>query len=64
MPKQKSHSGARKRFKVTGTGKILREQTNMQHKFEGKTGKRKRRLSVDKQLAPGDAKTARRLLGR
>ena len=64
MPKQKTHSGAKKRFKVTGSGKIMREQANNQHLFESKSSRRKRRLDVDQQLSPADTKTAKKLLGR
>ena len=63
MPKQKTHSGAKKRFKVTGSGKIKKQQANLRHNFEGKPTKRTRRLSADKILAPGDAKVAKKLLG-
>ena len=34
MPKQKTHKGTAKRVRVTGTGKLVREHTNNQHKFE------------------------------
>ena len=64
MPKQKTHSGSKKRFKVTGTGKIMRQQAGMRHNFEGKSSRRTRRLSKDQVLAPGDAKVAKKLLGR
>ena len=40
MPKQKTHSGAKKRFKVTGSGKIMKQQANLRHNFEGKPTKR------------------------
>ncbi|MEK9737744.1 MAG: 50S ribosomal protein L35, partial [Candidatus Nanopelagicales bacterium] len=40
MPKQKTHSGAKKRFKVTGSGKITHEQANRRHLLEGKRSKR------------------------
>ncbi|MFC5382201.1 50S ribosomal protein L35 [Aquipuribacter nitratireducens] len=63
MPKNKTHSGAKKRFKVTGSGKIMREQSNNQHLFEGKSSRRKRRLDVDQQLSKADSKTAKKLLG-
>lgn len=36
MPKQKTHSGAKKRFKVTGAGKVMREQANRRHLLEVK----------------------------
>ena len=64
MPKQKTHSGSKKRFKITGSGKIMRQQAGMRHNFEGKSTRRTRRLSKDQVLAPGDAKTAKKLLGR
>jgi len=63
MPKQKTHSGAKKRFKVTGTGKITHEQANRRHLMEVKSSKRTRRLEGDKVLAPGDAKKVKKLLG-
>ena len=63
MPKQKTHSGAKKRFKVTGSGKILRERTNKRHLLEVKPSKRTRRLSVEKELSPGDTKKVKKLLG-
>lgn len=64
MPKIKTHSGAKKRFKVTGSGKVMRERTNKRHLLEGKSSRRTRRLSVPKQLSKPDTKTAERLLGR
>ena len=64
MPKIKTHSGAKKRFKVTGTGKVMRERANKRHLLEGKSSRRTRRLSVPKQLSKPDTKTAERLLGR
>ena len=63
MPKNKTHSGAKKRFKVTGSGKILRERTNKRHLLEVKPSKRTRRLSVEKELSPADTKKAKKLLG-
>ena len=44
MPKMKSHRGAAKRFKKTGTGKIVRSRSNKQHILTKKTAKRKRKL--------------------
>ena len=64
MPKQKTHSGAKKRFKVTGTGKILHERAGKRHLLEHKTSRLTRRLTGTAELAPGDAKTAKKLLGR
>ena len=62
MPKMKTHRGAAKRFKVTGTGRIRRRQTNLRHILEKKAPCRKRRLSHDADLAPGDAARISRLL--
>ncbi len=63
MPKQKSHRGAAKRLRVTGSGKIMRKRSNVRHILEKKNSKRKRRLSHDVPVAKGDEKRARRLLG-
>lgn len=64
MPKIKTHSGAKKRFKVTGSGKLMRERANKRHLLEGKSSRRTRRLSVPKELSKADVKNAERLLGR
>lgn len=64
MPKMKTHKGAAKRFKITGSGKILREQAFMQHNFEVKSSKKKRQLTGDVELTPGDRDRIKRLLGR
>jgi large subunit ribosomal protein L35 len=64
MPKQKTHSGAKKRFKVTGTGKILRRRAMASHLFEKKSPKRKRSFRKDVPVAPADVKTLKKLLGR
>jgi len=63
MPKMKTHSGAKKRFKITGTGKITRRSANLNHILEKKAPKRKRRLEGDFVLAKGDAARVRRQLG-
>ncbi|MDN5558676.1 MAG: 50S ribosomal protein L35 [Ruaniaceae bacterium] len=63
MPKNKTHSGAKKRFKVTGSGKIMHEQRNKRHLLEHKSSTRKRRLSQEKELLGGDKQTAKKLLG-
>ena len=44
MPKMKTHSGAKKRFKVTGSGKIKRNRARMRHLMRKKTTKAKRHL--------------------
>jgi len=64
MPKQKTHSGAKKRFKVTGTGKIMHERANKRHLLEVKSSRRTRRLSVDAELASAELKRTKKLLGR
>jgi large subunit ribosomal protein L35 len=64
MPKMKTHRGAAKRFKVTGTGKLRRRQINLNHILEKKSPARKRRLGREESLAPGDAARVNRLLGR
>ena len=64
MPKQKTHSGAKKRFKVTGTGKIMREQANRRHLLEVKSSKSTRRLAADLEVAPADLKRVKKMLGR
>lgn len=63
MPKQKTHSGAKKRFKVTGTGKLLREHAGKRHLLERKPSKLTRRLSGTVEVAPSDAKKMKKLLG-
>jgi large subunit ribosomal protein L35 len=64
MPKQKTHSGAKKRFRLTGTGKVMREQAGGRHRLEVKSSKEMRSLAGDVELAKPDAKRAKRLLGR
>jgi large subunit ribosomal protein L35 len=64
MPKMKTHRGAAKRFKITGTGKIRRRRVNLNHILEKKAPGRKRRLAGEADLAPGDAARISRLLNR
>jgi large subunit ribosomal protein L35 len=47
MPKLKTHKGAAKRFKKTGTGKFSRRKANARHLFAGKSNANKRRLAQD-----------------
>ena len=63
MPKMKTHSGAKKRFKITGSGEITRRKAGLNHILEKKTPKQKRHLEGDFVLAPGDAARVRRQLG-
>jgi large subunit ribosomal protein L35 len=64
MPKMKSHSGARKRFKVTGTGKVRRRNSNLNHILEKKAPKRKRNLRGTSEVAKSDLPTIKHLLGK
>ena len=64
MPKMKTHSGAAKRFKITGRGKILRRQSYRSHLLEKKSSRRTRRLGREKQVTGGQKKHVERLLGR
>lgn len=62
MPKMKTHRGAAKRFKKTGTGKIARMRSNKQHILTKKTSKRKRRLRKSTLVATVDAKRVEQML--
>jgi len=64
VPKMKTHSGAKKRIKVTGSGKIMRRQSGRGHLRLAKGKDTFRRRSGEVELAPGDAKVAKKLLGR
>ncbi len=63
MPKMKTHSGAKKRFKLTATGKVMHRKAGKMHLNEHKPTTRTRRLDGDAVVAKGDAKKARKLLG-
>jgi large subunit ribosomal protein L35 len=63
MPKMKTHRGAAKRFKLTGTGKLVRRKANMNHMLEHKASKRKRRLNREAEVTGGDKARIERLLG-
>jgi large subunit ribosomal protein L35 len=63
MPKFKTHSGTAKRVKVSGSGKLLREQANRRHLLEHKSSKRTRRLEGVTEVAKTDVKRIKRLLG-
>ena len=64
MPKQKTKRAAAKRFKVTGSGKILRRNAMKSHNLEKKSAKRKRKLRRDPAVADTDAREVRRMLGK
>ncbi|MCW2623008.1 MAG: rpmI [Frankiales bacterium] len=63
MPKQKTHSGAKKRFKVTGSGKILREKAGKRHLLEHKPSSVTRRLTGTTEVKPADIGRVKKLLG-
>lgn len=63
MPKFKTHSGMKKRIKITGTGKFRREQTNRRHLLEVKSSSRKRRLAGTTEVSKADTKQVKKLLG-
>jgi large subunit ribosomal protein L35 len=63
MPKNKTHSGIKKRVKVTGTGKLLRQKAGMRHRLEVKSSEHTRRLAGTTDVAKSDAKRVRKLLG-
>lgn len=60
--KMKSHSGAKKRFKKTGTGKIRRRSKNLNHFNEKMTSRRKRRLGGPHLVAKADEKRVNEML--
>jgi large subunit ribosomal protein L35 len=62
MPKMKTHSGAKKRFKMTAKGKVKARHAMTSHILEKKSPKRKRRLSNDFDVAKPDAKRVKQLL--
>ena len=64
MPKMKTHSGANKRFRLTGSGKVMRRRANRGHLLEHKSSRRTRRLAGDIPVAPGDLKNIKKLLGK
>jgi len=62
MPKLKTNSGAKKRFKITATGKIKRRRANKSHLLTGKLSKRTRRLRQATLVSESDFKNIKRLL--
>ncbi|GAA4480971.1 50S ribosomal protein L35 [Rhodococcus olei] len=63
MPKNKSHSGTAKRFKVSGSGKILRQKAGRRHLLEHKATKVTRRLDGVAVVDKADVPRVKRLLG-
>ena len=64
MPKMKTHSGAAKRFRLTGSGKVMRRRANRNHLLEHKSTRRTRRLSRDLTVAPADVRNIKKLLAK
>ncbi len=62
MPKQKSHSGTKKRFWLTGTGKVNRPHGGKNHKAETKNRKRKRNLRRVVLVSETQEKTVKRMI--
>jgi large subunit ribosomal protein L35 len=64
MPKNKSHSGMKKRVKVTGTGKLLTERSGKRHLLEHKPSRLTRRLTGTTEVSRADTRRVKKLLGR
>jgi large subunit ribosomal protein L35 len=62
MPKLKTHSGASKRFKKTGSGKVKRGHSHLRHILTSKTTKRKRKLRKQVVLSPADEAKVLRMI--
>jgi large subunit ribosomal protein L35 len=64
VPKQKTKSAAKKRFKITGTGRVLRRHAMKSHNLEKKSAKRHRAFKRDHSVDESDVREVKRLLGR
>jgi large subunit ribosomal protein L35 len=64
VPKQKTKSAAKKRFKITGTGRVLRRHAMQSHNLEKKSAKRGRDFRNDQPVDESDVREVKRLLGR
>jgi large subunit ribosomal protein L35 len=62
LPKQKTHKGAAKRFKVTASGKVRRHHSHHGHMLTSKTTKRKRNLRSSTEVSPAFAGTIQNML--
>lgn len=62
MPKQKTHKGAQKRFKVTATKKVLHKKANKSHILTKKSSNRKRVLGQKAIVSRADRKTVKAML--
>ena len=63
MPKMKTHRGSAKRFRVTGSGKIMRAKAYKSHILTKKSPKRKRNFRKEGQVAKADAANVKKNLG-
>jgi large subunit ribosomal protein L35 len=63
MPKIKTNRGARKRFRITATGKLKRNHAGKSHILTKKSRKRKRKLRKAGQVDSGDARRVHRMIG-
>ena len=63
MPKMKTDSGAKKRIKVTGTGRLRRRKAFRGHLMERKSSVRARRLGRDTDISPGLEKNVKKMMG-
>jgi large subunit ribosomal protein L35 len=63
MPKMKTDSGAKKRIKITGSGKLRRRKAFRGHLMETKSSVRTRRLGRQTDLSPGLEKNVKKLMG-
>ena len=63
MPKMKSHSGAKKRFRKTGTGKLRARHAYSSHILEKKSPKRRRSFRKAREISKADTNAVNRLLG-
>jgi large subunit ribosomal protein L35 len=64
MPKNKAHSGMKKRIKISGGGKLLRQKAGTRHLLEKKSSRVTRRLAGTTEVSAADKKRVRRMIGR
>ena len=64
MPKNKAHSGMKKRIKISGGGKLLRQKAGTRHLLEKKSSRVTRRLAGTTEVSNADRKRVRRMIGR
>ena len=62
MPKMKTNSSAKKRFKVTGSGRVRRASAGLSHMMIGKSANRRRKLRKNRMIDDADEKRVKRML--